>query len=67
MLVLSRKVGERILIGDNIAVTVVRLAQGGVRLGIEAPHDMVVVREELKVAADEANAVGSEKFAKTRP
>jgi carbon storage regulator len=47
MLVLSRKVGERILIGDNIAVTVVRLSGGGVRLGIEAPPEMAVVREEL--------------------
>jgi carbon storage regulator len=47
MLVLSRKVGERILIGDQIKVTVVRLATGGVRLGIEAPPEMVVVREEL--------------------
>ena len=48
MLVLSRKVGERILIGDQIAVTVVRVAQGGVRIGIEAPADLEVVREELK-------------------
>jgi carbon storage regulator len=48
MLVLSRKVGERILIGDQIAITVVRLASGGVRLGIEAPQDMLVVREELR-------------------
>ncbi len=48
MLVLSRKVGERILIGDNIAVTVVRITGGGVRLGIEAPAEMPVVREELK-------------------
>jgi carbon storage regulator len=48
MLVLSRKVGERILIGDEISVTVVRIAGGGVRLGIEAPHELPVVREELK-------------------
>ena len=48
MLVLSRKVGERILIGDQISVTVVRIAGGGVRLGIEAPHELPVVREELK-------------------
>ena len=48
MLVLSRKVGERILIGENICVTIVRVAAGGVRVGIEAPSDMVVVREELK-------------------
>ena len=50
MLVLSRKVGERILIGDNIAITVVRVSGGGVRLGIEAPSDLPVVREELAKA-----------------
>jgi carbon storage regulator len=48
MLVLSRKVGERVLIGDQIAVTVVRIQGGGVRLGIEAPPNLIVVREELK-------------------
>jgi carbon storage regulator len=50
MLVLSRKVGERILIGDQIAVTVVRVTNGGVRIGIDAPPDLPVVREELKDA-----------------
>jgi carbon storage regulator len=48
MLVLSRKVGQRILIGDKISVTVVRIGQGGVRIGIEAPSDFEVIREELK-------------------
>jgi carbon storage regulator len=48
MLVLSRKVGEKILIGDNIAVTVVRVAQGIVRIGVEAPAELPIVREELK-------------------
>jgi carbon storage regulator len=48
MLVLSRKVGERILIGDKIAVTIVRVAQGSVRIGIEAPGEMQIVREEIK-------------------
>jgi carbon storage regulator len=47
MLVLSRKVGESFVIGDKIIVTVVRIAGGGVRLGIEAPADCVVVRQEL--------------------
>ena len=47
MLVLSRKVGERILIGDQIAVTVVRINATTVRLGIDAPSKLVVVREEL--------------------
>ena len=55
MLVLSRKVGERILIGDDIAVTVVRLVQGGVRIGIEAPAETPVVREELKRELDSAD------------
>lgn len=48
MLVLSRKVGERLWIGDNIAITVVRIAQGVVRLGIEAPEETAIVREELR-------------------
>jgi len=47
MLVLSRKVGERILIGDQIVVTVVRINATTVRLGIDAPTKLVVVREEL--------------------
>ncbi len=47
MLVLSRKLGERIRIGGSIVVTVVRINGGGVRLGIEAPPELAVVREEL--------------------
>ena len=52
MLVLSRKVGERILIGDEITVTVVRITGGGVRIGIEAPAELPVIREELKTAIE---------------
>lgn len=48
MLVVSRKVGERVWIGDQIAVTIVRVAQGVVRIGIEAPSEMPIVREELR-------------------
>jgi carbon storage regulator len=48
MLVLSRKVGERILVGNDITITVVRMAQGVVRIGVEAPSDMPIVREEIK-------------------
>jgi len=47
VLVVSRKVGERILIGDKISVTVVKIGGGGVRIGIDAPKEMSVVREEL--------------------
>ncbi|MCX7418817.1 MAG: carbon storage regulator [Planctomycetia bacterium] len=54
MLVLSRKVGERVLVGDNVVITVVRIGPNAVRLGIEAPKDMNIVREEL---CDESGAI----------
>lgn len=47
MLVLSRKPGERILIGDQVKVTIVRITPNSVRIGIEAPKEMEIVREEL--------------------
>src|SRR3954468_16491559 len=47
MLVLTRKLMEKLFIGDDICVTVVRLEGGQVRLGIEAPRDITVVRAEL--------------------
>ena len=49
MLVLSRKSGERILIGKDVTVTVVRIGPNTVRLGIDAPREMNIVREELCV------------------
>jgi len=49
MLVLSRKPGERILIGDNVTVTIVRIGPNNVRLGIDAPRHLNIVREELCV------------------
>ena len=51
MLVLSRKPGERIFIGDQVAVTIVRIGPNTVMLGIEAPRDMNIVREELCAGA----------------
>ena len=63
MLVLSRKVGQKILIGDDIAVTVVRVSGGGVRLGIEAPSELAVIREELKAGLKEAMRESSEPVA----
>ena len=55
MLVLSRKPGERIHIGENITVTIVRIGPNNVRLGIDAPRDLNIVREELCIPA--ANGV----------
>jgi carbon storage regulator len=54
VLVLSRKIGERILIGDKIAVTVVKIGHGGVRIGVEAPAELAVVREELATQLERA-------------
>lgn len=48
MLVLSRKETERIKLGDSIVVTVVRVAGDKVRLGIDAPPDVLVLRDELE-------------------
>lgn len=48
MLVLSRREGERIRIGDSITVTVVRCIGDKVRIGIEAPPEMLILRGELE-------------------
>ncbi|MES2788812.1 MAG: carbon storage regulator [Planctomycetota bacterium] len=47
MLVLSRKPGERILVGNDVVITIVRIGPNTVRLGIDAPGHMNIVREEL--------------------
>ena len=47
MLVLSRKQAERVRLGDSIVVTIVRVSGDKVRLGIEAPPDVIVLRDEL--------------------
>lgn len=48
MLVLSRRKNERLFIGDDIVITIVRVAGGAVRVGIEAPNDVQVQREEVR-------------------
>lgn len=52
MLVLSRKVGERIHVGDHVSIMIVRIGNGVVRLGIDAPPDMPIMREEVKAAVE---------------
>lgn len=47
MLVLNRRPGEAIVIGDNIKITAIETSRAGVRLGIDAPRDMPVHREEV--------------------
>ena len=54
MLVLSRKVGERLVIGDNITIVVSRVAGNRVTIGIEAPDHVRVIRGELRPALEAA-------------
>jgi carbon storage regulator len=49
MLCLSRKVGERIVIDGNVVVRVLEIQRGRVRLGVEAPRQMPVVRAEIEL------------------
>ena len=48
MLVLSRKESEKIMLGDSIVLTIVRVSGDRVRLGIQAPSDMLILRKELE-------------------
>ena len=65
MLVLSRKVSEKIQIGEEITVTVVRLSNGGVRLGIEAPDGVPILRDDVSDRTCELNPKHSASFQKT--
>jgi carbon storage regulator len=50
MLVLSRKPGEKIFIGEDIEITIVRIGPNTVRIGVTAPREMRIIRDELVVA-----------------
>ena len=47
MLIITRKKGQSIMIGDDIEITVSKLDDGSVKLGIDAPKDMTILRKEL--------------------
>ncbi len=59
MLVLTRRSGESVMIGDQVVVTVVEVRGDVVRLGIEAPREVRVHREEVYRAVGEANAAAA--------
>lgn len=64
MLVLSRKLGEKIVIGDSVVLTVVKIDRNQVRLGIEAPSNVAIYREEIapnraEAAEPTCSAIGS--------
>ena len=55
MLVIARKPGERVCIGDDVTVTVLEISGSGVRLGIQAPSDVPVHRHEVWLAVKQEN------------
>lgn len=61
MLILGRKVGDSILIGDGIKIVVLACDRGGVRLGIDAPNDVTILRGEIvsDVTAENSRAATS--------
>ena len=57
MLVLGRKAGQRVLIGEEIKVEIVRIGPNTVRIGIDAPNELNIVREELIDVGDLADVI----------
>lgn len=55
MLVLTRKVGEQILIGDDIVITVLDVRGDGIKIGIDAPRGVRIQRQEVVAAVSDAN------------
>lgn len=60
MLILSRKLDEAIWLGDNIKVKIMGIEKGNVKIGIEAPSDITILREELKEAVAGVNRQASD-------
>lgn len=59
MLVITRREGESLLIGDDIEITVSKASDGSVKLAINAPKEMTILRKELYSAIKEENIVAS--------
>ena len=67
MLILARRTGERVVIGDEILVTVMEVSASTVRLGIEAPRGVSIFREEIWLAVKEENRAAAEASADALP
>ena len=66
MLILTRRVGEKLVIGDNVTVTVLGVKGHQVRIGIDAPRDVSVNREEIyQRILKEKNELNGDKWVKT--
>lgn len=60
MLILSRKLDESIIIGDNIEVKIISIDKGMVKIGIEAPSSISILRSELVKEVKDSNKAASE-------
>ena len=67
MLILTRRPGERVVIGDDILVTVMAVSGHTVRLGIEAPDGVSIYREEIWLAVEAENRAAAEANAEDLP
>lgn len=55
MLIITRKTGESVMIGDDIEITVSKISDGSVKLGIKAPKDISILRKEIVELVKEEN------------
>lgn len=56
MLILTRRAGEKLVLGDDIVISVIEVRGEAVRIGIQAPRSMAVHREEIWLQLQQANA-----------
>jgi carbon storage regulator len=59
MLILTRKLGESVIIGDNIKITIVKIHKQKVKLGVDASKNVIVNREEIYMKKKEKNKLSS--------
>jgi len=67
MLILTRRAGERVVIGEDVLVTVMEVSGQTVRLGISAPRGLPIYREEIWLAVKEENRAAAEASAQELP
>lgn len=60
MLILTRKLNESVVIGDDIKITVLEIGDGTVRIGFEAPRDVEIFREEVYKEIKEENKLAAQ-------
>lgn len=63
MLIISRRIGETVMVGDDIKVVVLGIKGGQIKLGIAAPDDVAVYREEVYNRIGASDAAPEQKFA----